>query len=157
MISVNQWTPLFQEIKSKLDERGKRLLLSRLIGTVQSITIETFGADGVNRPEPWPELKRNYAQEWHGGDTTPTLLLSDEKHSLAAGEQPHLIDSFTVDLTSQQATLTNVSPYADIHQFGLGVIPARPFYPIDKAGGLTPYAESRLMQVTQDYFQLQSP
>lgn len=149
---INQWTPALEELKSKIDEHGRKVLLSQLIGRFQQIAIWTFGEDGENRPSVWPTLKRGYANEYHGGDDTPTLLLSDEKHSLASSG-PHLIDSFQISLSSEQASITNISPYADVHQFGLGAVPARPFYPLDEDGQLTPYAEQELNQVVVSYFE----
>lgn len=149
---INQWTPALNDLKSKLDEHGRKVLLSQLMGRFQQITIGAFGADGEHRPSIWPELKLGYAHEWHGGDSTPTLFLSDEKHSLASNG-PHLIDSFQISLSSEQASITNLSPYADTHQYGLGAVPARPFYPVDEDGNLTPFAQEQLNQVVVSYFE----
>lgn len=147
----NEWSHALRGLQNKLGEMGRRVLLSRMIGTFQDITQSNFGDDGQHRPMPWPMLDEDYAHEWKYGDTTPTLMMSDEMHSLRNSDVPHLIDCFEVNLTSRQASITNLSEYADAHQFGYG-IPARPYYPIDEAGNPTPYAEAELTKVAMAYF-----
>lgn len=139
-------------MKSRIQPDRRRVLLSRVIGKVQAITIANFGETGLDRPQYWPSLSESYARKWHDGDRTPTLVLSDERHALRNPGLPHLIDSFQVMLTPNQASLTNLSPYADVHQKGLGWIPARSYYPADEAGLLN-YTESEVLKVVEDWFE----
>ncbi len=149
-ITKDEWTPLFQSLRDKLSPPSRRLLLSRIIGEIQDITQQNFGPSGIDRPQPWKPLSQNYASEWKDGDTTPTLMMSDEKHNLRNPNLPHLIDCFDAKVNEDKAVLTNRSPYADNHQLGLG-IPARPYYPVN-GDELTPYAESKMVEIVNGHF-----
>ena len=128
------------------------MLLSRMIGELLDITQQNFGDTGVDRPESWPQLSQKYADEFHGGDTTPTLMLDDEKHALRNPNLPHLIDCFRVMVNDSKAELTNMSPYADTHQLGYGV-KRRPYYPVMPDGeNLTPYAEQKMVEIVEEHF-----
>lgn len=140
----NEWTPLFNSLKEKVSAQGRKRLLFQCIGEIQDITILNFGTSGIARPEPWSSLSLNYAQERHGGNTTPTLILSGEMRQ-----------SFVHVVSENSASLTNVAPYADEHQFGLAYrkLPARPYYPVSADGStLTPFAEDRLREVLVAHF-----
>ena len=152
-ITRDEWSPLFKDLKARISPIQRRILLSQMIGAVQEITQSTMGKSGQNRPEPWQILKESYAHRWKGGDREPTLLMSDANHSLKNPDLPHLIDSFKVTVTENKATLTNVSPYADVHQKGLGAVPARPYYPVDETGALTPVAEQKLAEIVEEHFE----
>ena len=87
----------------------------------------SFGVDGQNRMSEWPALSMAYALKKHGGDTTPTLVLSGElRESIRNG----------IDATNEDAaTVSTDVPYADLMQNGGvnandRVVPARPFFPI---------------------------
>ena len=144
-ILIDQWTPFFEELESRVNHDGRRRLLHQLIGDVYDVTVLNFGPDGLARPEEWESLTQRYARERHGGDQTPTLILTGE---LKAG--------FVVELSDSSATLTNTIDYADLHQFGnsYAKLPARPFYPIDENGNLTPYMEARLYAIVEEHFQI---
>jgi phage gpG-like protein len=148
----NEWTPLFADIKKRLDPQNRKVMLSRIIGKLQQMTLDTFGKDGFGRPAPWPILSKKYADKWKYRDRTPDLILDDGKHFLRNKDIPHLIDSFRAVATSNAAMLTNDSPYADIHQLGLGWIPARPFYPADESG-LTMAAEESVTKIVERHFE----
>ena len=146
-ILVDQWSGLFSELENKVNADGRRKLLWQMIGEIQDVTVLNFGETGAGRPEEWPTLSPRYAEEYHEGDTTPTLILSG---ALRGG--------FVHEVTSESATLTNTVEYADSQQFGESYLklPARPFYPIDEDGELTPYMQERLAGVVESYFQSQS-
>lgn len=151
-VLLDQWTPLFRSLKNKVSPFSRRMLLSQIIGDIQDITQQNFGNVGLDRPRAWPLLNQRYAQEWKYGDTTPNLMLSPEKHNLRNPNLPHLIDCFRAMVNENKATLTNLSPYADNHQLGLG-IPARPYYPVtDDGQNLTPFSESRLKEIVDKHF-----
>lgn len=149
-ITRDDWTPLFQELRSKISPANRRILLSQMIGEILDITQQNFGASGTDRPKPWSPLSPKYASEWKYEDRTPTLIMSDEKHALRNPLLPHLIDCFDAKVNENKAELTNRSPYADNHQLGLG-IPERPYYPVS-GDEFTPYAESRLKEVVERHF-----
>lgn len=151
-VTRNDWTPLFESLKAKISPASRRSLMASLIGEIQDITQKTMGRNGENRPEPWAILNEKYAKEWKYGDTEPTLLMSDEKHNLRNPDLPHLIDLFYATFSENSSSLTNTSPYADIHQLGLGVA-KRPYYPV-LGNDLTPYAIDKLKEVLDLHFQV---
>jgi len=143
-ITKNDWTPLFQQLKSKVSSEGKKRLLFQLIGDLQDITMLNFGETGIARPEEWQELSERYAREKKNNNRTPNLILKG-----------NLIHSFQHSVNENKATLTNSAPYADEHQFGAKYknLPARPYYPVDQSGeNLTPFAEERLFQIVDEHF-----
>lgn len=107
--------------------------------TLRAITIYNFGAEGVARTDEWSPLSFGYAQVFHEGDRTPTLVLKGE-----------LRNSIEIDASDpdHSRVFTN-NPYAAIHQFGLvnedGIeMAARPFFPIEgnqESFTLNEYAE----------------
>jgi len=132
--------------------RNKLPVLRAMGTTFKSITEGTFNSVGAAyRPTPWPPKK----------DGTPSILQS---------ASPTLSKSFHLTVTPEAATLLTPMPYAAIHQFGGRTkphrilpkrgkalkfggkfyaavnhpgsnIPARPFFPVDAGGRLTPRAE----------------
>lgn len=143
-VILDQWTPLFTELESRVNNEGSRKLLFQMIGDVRDVTVLNIGESEIARPEVWPPLKQRYANKYHGGDTTPTLVLTGA-----------LKEGFVVEVNSKTATLTNTVPYATAHQFGVAYknLPPRPFYPVD-ANGLTftDYMQSRLNAIVEGHF-----
>lgn len=104
------------------------------------ITMNNFGSgDGEDRPEPWVDLSDNYARRVKR--TYPTLELHGD-----------LITSVTpvTDVLEYASVETN-NPYALSHQEGVyeNNLPARPFFPIDQSGELTPYTESECLNAAE--------
>ena len=149
-ISRDDWTPLFQDLKKKISSDARHELLFQVINEIRAITQENFGKEGIDRPKYWPVLNSKYADKWKGGDTTPTLTMSDTMHNLRNPDLPHLIEMFRTVVTDSHAMLTNDSPYADAHQLGYG-LPERPYYPVI-GDSLTPYAEQMVEGVLQKHF-----
>ena len=107
------------------------------------ITIGNFGpGDGSHRPIPWKSLNYLYAIRNHGGDTTPTEILSTD-----------LMMSISVESLNLDAAecFTEVE-YANLQQWGgwegNRKIPPRPFMPLigdENQSVLTPYAEQQCL------------
>lgn len=105
------------------------------------VVINNFGhGDGEDRPEPWPVLSPIYAVRAHGGDTSPTLILSET-----------LIASIDQRLGNKDsASVFTECEYAETHQFGaythfgdgIAYVPPRPFFPI-VGDEVTPYTEQK--------------
>ena len=140
----NEWTPLFQSLKEKVSPLGRKRLLFQLIGDLQDISMLNFGDKGIDRPAVWAALTEKYAHEYKKGNRTPNLIL---KGNLLAG--------FVHQVGSDSATLTNITEYADAHQFGVGYknLPARPFYPVDESGELTDLAKARQEEIVRSHFE----
>lgn len=85
------------------------------------ITLQNFGDDGLARPTEWADLTEGYAEEYHEGDRTPTLVLTGDLRS-----------SIDVELGNPEysACYTD-NEYAVAQQFGIpGTLTARPFMPV---------------------------
>jgi len=140
----DDWTPLFNSLKERTGPQGRKRLLFQMIGDVYDLTVKTFGANGENRPAHWNKLKPKYAREYHGGDRTPTLILTGK-----------MLASFRHTVGENKATLTNTVPYADAHQFGeeFRGLPARPYYPVTPDGeSLTTFALERQREILNAHF-----
>lgn len=151
-VTQDEWTPLFKYLKIRLSASSRKKLLGEIIGEIEFITKGTFGANGKNRPRPWDNLSRKYSKRIKRNQ--PTLIMTFAERMLASkrSNSPHLINSFFKYSNDSEASLTNISPYADNHQFG-ETIPARPFYPITEDGmNLTPYAEKKLTGIMEKHF-----
>jgi hypothetical protein len=160
-ILKDEWTPMLQALRQKLSGPQRRKLLFQVIGEIQDITQLNFGSEGANRPSQWPELADWYAEEYHDGDRTPKLILSEFWHNKKAPGQPHLKDAFVHTFDENKATLTNTNTYADEHlPFTYAVnrnrnIPFRPYYPVTFDGtDLTPYAWGKIREILELHFRI---
>ena len=144
-ILLDEWTPLFEDLAERVSSGGRQRLMFQLIGDVYDVTVLNF-TEPSGRPVDWQDLSPLYAMAEHGGDTTPTLILTG---AMRAG--------FEVEFDANSGALTNSVEYTDEHQFGEPGrnLPARPFYPVDESGlNLTPYMESRLLGIMDSHFQV---
>ncbi len=102
------------------------------------IVWNNFGYAGQDRPVEWPALSKGYAEDYHDGDQTPTLVLSG---ALQAATK---IDASN----GEYARVYNDNEYAALHQWGVpGKLHARPFFPLygdETNATLTPFAEAEV-------------
>lgn len=149
----DQWTPLFKSLKVKISTTGRTKLLGTMIDELYNISVLNFGDVGIARPSEFAQLKEKYAIEYKYGDQTPDLTMSYEMHALKNPDvQFQMIDSFRTTVAPNKATLMNISPYFNEHQFGKGKM-YRPTIPVNKSGdALTPFAEESLVQIVDDHF-----
>lgn len=122
---------------------GCRRILEAIGDEVCYITWENFGEAGSNRPFGWPPLSPKY-QKAIGYYGPPKLILNGD-----------LISSVKVqELTDDTVTVGSDIEYASIHQFGEGIVPARPYFPFygDAIGDatMTPFCERRVNQVVEN-------
>lgn len=101
-----------------------------------SIIDNNFGQSGEDRPSAWPQLNDRHARRFHGGDTTPTLELSND-----------LRTSIRIDNDVDAASVWTENEYAAAHQWGNAHIPPRPFFPMSEQGDLTEYSASEMERV----------
>jgi len=144
-VAKDDWTPLFEFLKSKVSAAATHELMFQAINEIRFITQSNFGVDGIARPEAWAILNADYARKMKKGNRTPNLILKGD-----------LIKGFRTETTSTTASLTNVVEYADEHQFGAEYksLPARPYYPVTADGtDLTAFAKDRLQEVMEKHFQ----
>ena len=120
-ITRNDISPKLSKMASTAKNPEKIL---RTMGTTfLSITMGNFNDAGASyRPSAWKNKK----------DGTPSKL--QKSGTLAR--------SFHLSVTRAAATVSNPTIYAATHQFGRDAIPARPFFPVDESGHLTPKAEN---------------
>lgn len=151
----NDISPAIKKVIQTAKPEARKRILTSMGNTFKSITQGNFQSGNAGmRPVPWPNKK----------DGSVATL---KKSRLLAG-------SFHLETNSEQTVLSNPTPYAAIHQyggktkphrilpkkkkalaFGGGVygavnhpgsnIPARPFFPVDKAGHLTAAAEKLIL------------
>lgn len=119
----------------------KRVVLLAMAREFGSISMKNFGPSGVDRPEPWKRLKKDY-RSWkqkNYGRSTADLLLNKD-----------LFRSFKIRCENDQFAEVMVdSPYAATHQYGQGPIPRRAFLPLTRANNLTPYARARMLNAAE--------
>jgi len=103
------------------------------------IIFNNFGYSGQDRPVEWPALSKSYAKSYHGGDQTPTLILSGDLQSATKIDPSN----------GEYARVYNDNEYAADHQWGIpGKLHARPFFPLygdENDAQLTPFTESEIM------------
>ena len=103
------------------------------------ITLENFGEYSIHRTSEWPELRKPYADKFHGGNTTPTEILTGA-----------LKESYHVDIGDPEAArVFSDCPYAADQHNGVPAdgpfqvpIPPRPVFPINESEELDVYAEA---------------
>ena len=127
----------FPEIQDTFDA-VKVMCQAAMANRFATIVDRNFGFSGEARPETWPILSYDYAKKFHDGQRIPTLQLTDA-----------LRQSIQIDDNSHDAAVVWTDcPYAADHQFGNPEknLPARPFFPMDSAGFITPYAEAECLE-----------
>ena len=161
VIILDEWSPFFEELESRVSAEGRRKLLSQCIGEVYDSALSNFGgemAPGDMRPWHNEGLVSNDYVLTIGRDFA-TLFRTENERWLCLGTEweggtgAHLKDSFVVDFNSEFASLTNISQYASNHQLGEGV-PARQFFPVNENGELMPFMVTRLNAVLDSHFAL---
>lgn len=129
----------FGESLMEWAEGIKSPVQSAMAAALLDITLENFGEYSLHRTTEWPALRKAYADRFHGGDTTPTEILTGA-----------LKESYQADLGDPEAArVFSDCPYAaDQHNgvsgdgpFQVGV-PPRPVLPINESEELDPYAEA---------------
>lgn len=104
----------------------------------ESIVLGNFGEVGIDRPISWAPLSPAYAKKV--GRTFATLEVSGALKAAVT------VDNSNLDYSRVFITKDNVV-YALAHQYGnpKGNLPARPYFPIENTGELTPFAKSEVM------------
>jgi len=96
--------------------------------------VENLGETGTTRPDTWPALSEDYAKKVKRDYAT--LYVTGNLHR-----------SIKMNVFSDYARVY-VDPsdcwYAEYHQFGVGKMPPRPFFPINGDGDITPMAFERV-------------
>ena len=160
-VIVDQWTPLFESLATKVSSAGRTQLLDKMIGEIYVSTLSNFsGEGGSGDMRPWPdELLQSEDYKRHVQRDFATLYRTEEERQWCFGSRweggtgAHLVESFQVNIGDNFGTLTNVSDYASNHQNGEGV-PRRAFFPVDESGQLMPFMESRIFQLADAHFSI---
>lgn len=106
----------------------------------------TFGPNGVNRPEPWPDLSRSYVYENRKRNLKTPTYTGVKATLFRTGT---LFKSIMASWGLLKGTVSTDNPYAPRHQFGepWNRLPARPFFPFYRDGTPTQYARSEMERV----------
>lgn len=109
----------------------------------RQIVLGTFGTNGQNRPDYWPDLSRSYvAHNRERNRRTPTYV----------GKRPTLyrsgalFKSIIATWGPEKGTVSTDNPYALDHQFGVRYrnLPARPFFPFRRDGTPTVFVQQEM-------------
>ena len=100
------------------------------------------------RPSPWAPRKEEYQRvvnkrtgkaKFKRKDTWPLLIKSGK-----------LRQSIAFKLEGKDAVVVGSdAKYAPYHQFGTKHMPARPFFPLDKSGDLTPRVKQKIIRIAE--------
>ena len=124
-VDTSRFDRLLHDVPAAL-ARAQRKALSSIGAHVASEATRAF-RDPALRPSPWAPRKDNKAKH-------PLLIKSG---SLRQSISWRISAPDTVQIGSDKK-------YASYHQFGTKRMPARPFFPIDKSGRLTPRMEKKI-------------
>ena len=95
------------------------------------------------RPSPWAPRKEAYKKvkgKFKRTDTWPLLIKSGK-----------LRQSIAFKLEGSDAVVVGSdAKYAPFHQFGTKHMPARPFFPLDKSGDLTPRVKQKIIRISEN-------
>ena len=116
----------------------KRRVHAAMAKRYRQIVLGTFGANGQNRPTVWAPLSRDYAKQVarKGGVPVPTLY-----------RRGTIFRSVGEFASESRGTVFTYNPIAAFHQFGTSKMPAREFFPFDRAGNPTSFAQSEMEKV----------
>lgn len=129
-IAVDTLTPGMQKLARSLDSSGRKDLLEAMAIELKGATVEAFQSP-ADRPAPWPAKR----------DGSPSNLV----------DTTSLRQSFQVNASSRESSVTTDRVYAAAHQFGVPDrnLPARPFFPFLQ-GRITNAASERIKAVAED-------
>ena len=106
--------------------RAQRNALEGIGSAVEEIARNSFTKDKSLRPSPWAPRKD---KKKHALLLRSTDMWREIKHKV---------------ISDDTVAVGTKADYAKYHQHGTKKMPARPFFPIDKAGNLTLYAQSEV-------------
>lgn len=106
------------------------------------ITRLNFGQFGVDRPVEWAPLEEKYAKKV-GRDYATLSITGKLEGAIQMESDP---DKSRVFISKDDV------PYALAHQYGYAPrgLPARPYFPIDAHGNLTPFTYGEVMAAARD-------
>lgn len=137
--------PNFDNLESSLRKDIERVrvgveqaMAERFFEIVRS----NFGPSGVDRPQDWNPLSPPYAKKVRRDYAT--LFVTGR---LEAGVKMETTPEFSRVFISD----SDVS-YASAQQWGEGEhnLPARPYFPIDQSGNLTPFSQAEVEMAARD-------
>ena len=119
---------------------------------MQKLTQSTFGPDGNNRVSPWPVLSSS---------TVATAKRKERKTPWYVGlpatlfRTGALFRSIIASWGRDKGTVSTDNPYAAVHQYGLPMkngksMPWRPFFPLQRNGQPTAFAQREMERVAID-------
>ena len=134
-VEINVDTSKFDRVLSDLPgamARARRKALMDIGDEVRTQADLAF-KHANRRPSPWAPRK--------SGGTWP-LLVKHPYGGLRASINRELVGDDTVVVGTDKE-------YAGYHQFGTKHMPARPFFPLDKSGDLTPRVKQKIIRIAE--------
>lgn len=125
-----------KEVENVLREKLDKAIPSAQVAmgmAVYEIVMGNIGDMGADRPSVWPPLSPAYAKR--------------VKRKHATLEVTGALRSAVKMTDTREASIVSISnadcPYALVHQYGGGNnIPARPYFPINENGEVTPFTQA---------------
>lgn len=143
-------TPALRRLQQQISPDGRNRLLRKMITDIEQTTKANFGEVGRARPYTWKLLSDKYAKRVKRPFATLVLTTGN----FVKGLFGTLRKSFLKTAGTNEASLTNLSPYADAQMFGNedGNLPPRQVYPIESDGSLTEFQQARLAAIAEKHF-----
>lgn len=142
-----------KDFRAPLSPVQTRRVLGRMASVFSKTVAENFGLRGVDRPVPWPSVTQKYSKRVKRGQSTldTDVGVSPYSDGRATGR---LHRSIRIRVSDTSASVYTNDPIAEVHQFGLGRMPKRPFFPMYDNGTPTPSAKARMMAAGQQELDL---
>lgn len=145
-----------------VDLRGERPLqaalqhISRRLGDLSPLTLAVATALYEQNRLNFPRQRDPWGNPWKPLSPA-TLKQRRQGRSSRAGAQilrdtGRLMNSLGVSPQGENALFGTVVDYADIHQFGQGRVPARPFLPLTLGGVKLPPEQDRTVKAVLEHF-----
>ena len=137
MIEITIDTSKFDRMMSDIPgalARAQRKALEGIGSAVEEIARNSFTKDKSLRPSPWAPRKD---KKKHALLLRSTDMWREIKHKV---------------ISDDTVAVGTKADYAKYHQFGTKHMPARPFFPIDKTGQLTPVAQRTVQQKIENAY-----
>lgn len=148
-----QKTDLFKNFRAPLTVQHSRRILGRMSAIFKAEVMANFGVSGRDRPSPWAPLSKRYSKRVRR--TSATLDTDIGRSPYRDGRTTgRLHRSVKTIVGNTSASVFTNDPIAEVHQFGIGKNPKRPFFPMYDNGEPTPMVKAKMMKAGQDELNL---
>ena len=130
--------------------RARRKALEDIGAEVKSEAVQAFRHPNL-RPSPWAPRKPTYIVKVNKKTGKKTKKLDDHPLLIKTGALRQSIDA-KEQWPRNMVVVGSDREYASYHQTGTKNMPARPFFPVDREGKLTPHAKRKIDAIVEKAF-----